>query len=161
MISKSRNYGINKSSGEFIAFLDSDDWWSPNKLNFVNRAILAGKKFIYHNHYIVRSGLMIKKKYISRNIDNSIYKDLLFNGPCFATSSVVVEKNIFEKSNLFDESRDLISWEDYDAWLRLAKLNIDFHFIDEFLSYIKQDDGNNLSSEKRIQNIFFFLRIST
>ena len=61
VISKSRNYGINKSSGEFIAFLDSDDWWSPNKLNFVNRAILAGKKFIYHNHYIVRSGLMIKK----------------------------------------------------------------------------------------------------
>ena len=63
-------------------------------------------------------------------------------------------KNIFKQINLFDESHDLISWEDYDAWLRLAKLNINFHFIDEFLSYINQDDGNNLSSKKRINNIF-------
>ncbi len=154
VISKSRNFGITKSKGLFIAFLDSDDWWSSNKLQIMHKAILDGHKFIYHNHYVVRSKFSIKKKYYSRSISKSTYNDLLLNGPCFATSSVVVEKKILKQINLFDESDDLISWEDYDVWLRLAKLNINFHFINEFLSYIKQDDGNNLSSKKRINNIF-------
>ena len=93
----------------------------------------------------MKSNLLIKKKYYSRFINNSIYENLLIKGPCFATSSVIVEKNTIIKINLFDENYDLISWEDYDAWLRLAKLNINFHYINKFLSYIKQDDENNLN----------------
>ena len=61
IISKSRNYAIELSNAEYIAFLDSDDWWSVNKLSIVKDYILKGYKFIYHNHWIYKKDLLFKK----------------------------------------------------------------------------------------------------
>ena len=48
VIAASRNEGIGRAGGDFIAFLDSDDWWYPRKLEIVNK--YAGKAdVIYHN----------------------------------------------------------------------------------------------------------------
>ncbi len=43
-ISKSRNFGIEKSNGQYLAFLDSDDWWTPNKLEITEKYINKGNK---------------------------------------------------------------------------------------------------------------------
>ena len=54
VIAKSRNFGIMKSKGKFIAFLDSDDIWMEEKLYECNKIITRNPKikFIYHNMYV-------------------------------------------------------------------------------------------------------------
>ena len=52
VIAKSRNLGIDKSKGNYLCFLDSDDWWDRDKLKYVCDKAINGYSFIYHNHYI-------------------------------------------------------------------------------------------------------------
>ena len=53
IIAKSRNLGIDKARGDFIAFLDSDDYWEPSKLaKFLLRAENSRNGVFYHNCYI-------------------------------------------------------------------------------------------------------------
>ena len=52
IIAKSRNFGLSKSCGDFVCFLDSDDWWDNNKLFYVNLNINKGYHFIYHDMYL-------------------------------------------------------------------------------------------------------------
>ena len=80
------------------------------------------------------------------------------SGPNFATSSVVVEKKKFIEIGCFDENVELISWEDYDAWLKFSKISNNFGYINEFLSFITIDENNNLTSEKKITNTNSFYK---
>ena len=53
IIAKSRNLGIDESVGDFICFLDSDDWWYENKLSCISNK-LNNVDFLYHNMETVR-----------------------------------------------------------------------------------------------------------
>jgi len=157
LISKSRNYGILKSNGNYLAFLDSDDWWSPNKLSYVSELIDKKYKFIYHNHIIYKKRSIFKKSnFIPRKLSENIFEDLLINGPNFATSSVTVEKKIFIDAGGFEESEKLISWEDYDAWLKVSKKTNSFGYINKSLSTIYIGQENYLNHSIKIKNINFF-----
>ena len=157
IISKSRNFGIEKSDGQYLAFLDSDDWWTPNKLEITEQYINKGYKFLYHNMYISKNNNLIKTKTkYCRNLNKPIYNDLIENGPAFPTSSVIVEKKLFNSVKNFDELKDLVTWEDYDAWIKCSKVNEDFVKLPGILGYIKIDNENLLSPDKSIKNIFSF-----
>ncbi len=156
-ISKSRNFGIEKSNGQYLAFLDSDDWWTPNKLEITEKYINKGYKFLYHDMFISKNNNFIKTKTkYCRGLNRPIYNDLIDNGPAFPTSSVIVEKKLFNSAKNFDELKDLITWEDYDAWIKCSKLNEDFIKLPGILGYIKVDNENLLSPDKSIKNIFSF-----
>ncbi len=157
IIAKSRNFGIQKSNGNYLCFLDSDDWWTPNKLEITKQYINKGYKFLYHDMYISKNKSLIKTKTkYCRDLCKPIYHDLIENGPAFPTSSVIVDKKLFNSAKNFDELRDLIAWEDYDAWIRYSKINEDFVKLPGILGYIKIDNENLLSPDKSIKNIFSF-----
>ena len=134
IIAKSRNYGIKLSNGNYLAFLDSDDWWYENKLSNISNLIKKNScDLIYHNMHIKYQHSFLKKKIKYTRKLNNPYLDLINFGPAFATSSVVLKKNLFFKIDLFNEEKNYLAWEDFDAWLRFAKNLNTFYFIKKFL----------------------------
>ncbi len=153
LIAKSRNFGISKSSGEFIAFIDSDDWWKKDKLKNCLECIKDGKKFLYHNGYINKDYLFFSKKIkFFRKVNYPVYEDLINNGPAFPMSSVVIQKKLFSKINFFKEDK-FSNWDDFDAWLRLSKIFNDFYCIDKALVNIGIDKNNGLTPQVQIDMI--------
>ena len=120
-ISGGRNTGIFAATGEYVCFLDADDYWRDDKLSIVKN-VLKEKESINvccHWEYHIKGESKEIGKY--RNVDNQDpYKDLLLKGNCLSTSAVAVERNLINSIGGFDEK--LTSGEeDYDCWLRLAR----------------------------------------
>lgn len=157
-IAKSRNLGIKKSKGKYLALLDSDDVWMPNKLSECLKALNKNTKLVYHDMFIQKklNQIIFRKSGMCRKIKKPVYNDLVFNGPAFPTSGVVVEKKIFKKINFFSEKKNLITWEDYDAWIRLSKITNEFKKINQLLGYRWSGKENTLKPKRLIKNIFSF-----
>jgi glycosyltransferase involved in cell wall biosynthesis len=160
VIAKSRNFGILKSKGKFIAFLDSDDIWTDEKLYECNKIIKINPdvKLIYHNMNIKKSSEKIYSKKVEyfRALSKPIKNDLIINGPAFPTSSVVVDKKIFKKINCFNENKEFIAWEDFDAWIRLASKTSNFQEINKILGYLINDETSTNNARRQIKNIYTF-----
>ena len=61
-IARSRNFGIKKSKGYIIAFLDSDDYWDYNKLDSCYQKIIQGYDLVYHNLKVVSDNNFFNQK---------------------------------------------------------------------------------------------------
>ncbi len=142
VIAKSRNAGILKANGEWIAFLDSDDWWTKDKLEVCFKKINQDVDFIYHQMKIKsnKPTLFSRNKTNNKQLRKPILKDLLIGGNVISNSSVVVRKNLLEKIGYIDERKDLVAAEDYHSWMRIAKLTNNFFYIPQILGYYFQHD---------------------
>jgi glycosyltransferase involved in cell wall biosynthesis len=159
VIAASRNEGIRKASGEYIAFLDSDDWWKPEKLRLSFDALNAGADIVYHDLFLANKSdqLFFWKKVVTRDLKPPIFVNLLNNGNCINNSSVVVRKNILSSIGGLSEDYGLIAIEDYDCWLRIAKLTDKFTRIPKSLGYYWAGGGNISNPEKIIKSIDTFM----
>tara|TARA_B110000014_G_C19953229_1_gene493249 strand:- start:70 stop:834 length:765 start_codon:yes stop_codon:yes gene_type:complete len=114
-VSKSRNLGIKKSKGKYIAFIDSDDLWKKNKLKFQLNFMRKKKCLISHTDYdIINSknkflGYMKVKKRLT-------YNDLIYSCD-IGLSTVMISKKLKLKA-IFP---NIITKEDYVLWLKLSK----------------------------------------
>ena len=157
-IAKSRNLGIKKSKGNYLALLDSDDTWVPKKLEESLKILNKKTKLVYHELYVQKKidQIFFQKSGLCRVLKKPVFNDLIYDGPAFPTSSVVVEKKIFKKINFFCEKKNHITWEDYDAWIRLSKISNGFEKIDKILGYRFVDTENTLVTKLLIKSIFEF-----
>jgi len=114
--SKSRNLGIAASQGTWIAFLDDDDKWLPDKLQAQLQALASHPNAIAcSSAYIINYPLQIKKLiYTPSHIS---IDTLLKSNALGGTSVCICESTILKRIGGFDES--LKSSQDWDLWLRL------------------------------------------
>ena len=118
-VSAARNHGIRKSRGELIAFLDSDDLWTPDKIDrqvaFFTKnpeAMICQTQEIW-----IRNGKRVNPKNKHKKIGGMIFEPSLHL--CLVSpSAVMIRSALFELKGCFDEN--LPACEDYDLWLRIS-----------------------------------------
>jgi len=150
VIAASRNMGIRAANGEWIAFLDSDDWWTEDKLKVCFNAINDKVDFVYHHLKMVSD----KPRYLRRGLMKTpqltvpVIMDLVLNGNKIINSSVVVRKKLLLEIGGINEDVKVIASEDYDTWLRIAKLTNNFLCVPCKLGFYGVH-GNNTSNISR------------
>ena len=139
VIAVSRNEGIRASKGEWIAFLDSDDWWSTDKLQLCFERIHGEVDLVYHSMFIITD----KPRYLKRKtikswqVKKPVIIDLIINGNALATSSVVVRSKLLKQINGMNEDKSIVAAEDYNTWLKIAQLTNNFVYIPKQLGFYR------------------------
>lgn len=120
--SAARNTGIHNSSCDYIAFLDDDDEWLPEKLSKQMELLLAsgprvGAVYTGCIDVDISTGQVVGKQIPERR--GNLSQHLLATNCVGSASSVLLKKESLHRVGLFDES--LPCSQDYDLWIRIAK----------------------------------------
>lgn len=166
-LSAARNAGIRNCRADYIALLDADDLWNPEKLS--NQVKLFSNSPMNHLGVVYCAYLLINeqdqllpstpKSVIAPKLRGNVHHKLLLgNFISGSGSSVLIKRSVFDEIGLFDE--DLRACEDWDMWIRIAK-KYQFDFTHDPLVSIRVHQNNMqkdtmrmLSAELMVLNKF-------
>lgn len=139
-----RNTGIVNSTAEYVAFLDSDDEWLPERLRLGFEVIETEAVPVVHSEAIIHKNGQNALKNIPP-LRGYVYPKILNEpGPMF--QGLLLKKECLEKIGLLDET--IISWQEWDTFIRLAKY-FEFGFVSEPCFIWHWHEGHTISKDKR------------
>ncbi|WP_197444374.1 glycosyltransferase family 2 protein [Maioricimonas rarisocia] len=138
-----RNHGVREARGEWIAFLDSDDRWLPNKLERMLPLLQDDPQTGVVHCYTVDERSWHK-------YDGELTFDMLWDHNYVGTSTAIVRKAAWKSVGGFDEDRSLIGAEDYNMWLRMAARDWKFRLCPEELVEYTPAEGSLSSQVRRV-----------
>lgn len=152
-----RNTGVVNTHGEFVAFLDADDLWLPEKLD---RQIEVARRT--HADVVYCDGYVFFDNGDNERSDffavvpglkgGSAMMPLLYQYNRIATLSAMVKRNVIESVGLFDESRLFQNCEDYELWLRLARAGNTFYGMsDKLMRYRRHEASTTHRNSKMLR----------
>ena len=118
-VSVARNLAVKHAKGEWLAFIDADDIWLPNKLE-VQLSRLGACKWSHTNSFYIGShyqGTETRSDFTPQFAGKVFDKLVLEN--FITTSTVLIHRSVYQEVGGFDES--LASLEDWQLWLNIAK----------------------------------------
>ena len=150
-----RNNGVKHSSGEYLAFIDSDDIWLPYKLEKQVQALDCNESVVLSYGQCLRINAKDKdirtaKRQI-QGYSGQVFSRLLFRN-FIVSPTPVLRRKAFERTVGFETK--YIPYEDWEMWIRLSLLG-KFHFIKEPLAYyrIHPTQSVKLTTAKKIEDV--------
>lgn len=145
-----RNAALEASSGDWVAFCDSDDMWAPNRLHAQVSQRSGEVRAICSNAWIdngtTESRLMFQNPPTTLSLENLLESNQIVN------SSVLVERNLLVEVGGIPTSPNLRGVEDYATWLRLSFIT-NFQFISEPLITYRENSAGSIRSEQEFSRI--------
>ncbi|HED36471.1 MAG TPA: glycosyltransferase [Gammaproteobacteria bacterium] len=149
-----RNHGVKQASGEWIAFIDADDIWLPNKLEkqlgLCSNHIWSHTDLYFHGDVYPKH---TKTTEFTEKHSGFILKNLLVENS-IGTSSVVIKKKTFDEYGGFDTN--LRALQDWDLWLRVAEKHQVCYF-DEPLVYYRVHSSSVSRNVRKTWPYHFYL----
>jgi len=142
-----RNLGASRATGEWLALLDSDDWWFPQKTEIQLTAAIAADVGLTHCLFDHR---------IERPPPELTFNDL-WEQNWIGNSSVMIRRSLFQQLGGFNEARALISVEDYNLWLRVAAAGWRIVTCPHILVHYTQGTGISSNLERLMRASLFNL----
>jgi len=152
--------GIHAAKGEWIAFLDSDDHWYPDKLEMVYKSIIQEPSVdVWSTDELLVDETTGERRLLRYGpFISGFYERLLIRGNCLSPSATLVRRSFLYQNNiLFREEKDYVTVEDYDFWMQLAQKGAVFCFIHsvqgEYLVHRANNSGQDLMHRQNTLNL--------
>jgi glycosyltransferase involved in cell wall biosynthesis len=156
-LAAARNTGIRAAKGQYIALLDADDVWLPQKLEVQLKLLEEGSEFVYSDRfYLIDDKRTNQSYFVSQDITPCQGKGraclpALIKKSFLSSSTVIMDRKIIEQIGFYDKS--LSASEDYDFWIRILYHDFKINFSFQPLIYQRYHRG-------QMRNDIFKMRLS-
>jgi len=148
LLSEARNEAVKRSSGEFIAFLDTDDFWEKDKLELQLPLFKDSKVgVVYGNLFIVNEKLNIKKIFLKRKKPRGFILDDLLKNYCTQLVTLVIRKSFLDN---YQPAFNFHIMGDFDLMIRMS-VKYKFDCVEKPIASYRVHEKNETLLNKNIQ----------